>query len=628
MKQGKRKKKNLITFPDSRKGRVCGVLWTACVLLVASLAIGIMSLYFGAVKYGWDMFVSYFKVDMLVLLNLLPVVLITFLLWFITGRAGLSFGLTTAVVMTLTMVNVIMIKLRNDPLMMEDLMLISEAGGVAGDYNLALTKGKILGIVIAIVMVVLVSLLTHSFHMRIREGWGKFRLLMTVLLAVVMGLLWNHVYLSTRVYEATINHYGINHYSAVDEFQSRGFVYPFLYSYKKAIDTAPDGYDKSEAAAVMDSYEDADMDDDEKVNVIAVMLEAYADLSRLTDNEAIAEVYEPLHEIEAQSISGGVVTNVFAGGTVMTERSFLTGYTSLGNFRTASNSYVRYFASQGYTVEGSHPGYAWFYNRSNANENLGFENYYFYENYYCDTAVNKDTLIRDSDVVFFEEIVDLMQESIEEDGNPYFSFNVSYQNHGPYDTDSLFREDEVYVTSEETGWSEESCNILNNYLAGVADTTEQIAETLERLEEYDEPVVFIAFGDHLPWLGDSNSVYTEVGMNISTDTTEGYLNHYTTPFFIWANSAAKEALDSDFTGEAGDVSPNFLMNELFEACGWEGSAFLQYTDTVREVSSVTTSSGAYLIDGEITQDVSDEEQEIFDLYDCVQYYWRRNFQGS
>ncbi|MGM9629904.1 sulfatase-like hydrolase/transferase [Butyricicoccus sp.] len=616
----------LETFPDSRWGRVAAVVWTAVLLLAASLGVGMLSLSFGPVKYGKEMFDSYFQVPGLVLLNVLPVILLTFLLWFVTGRAGLGFGITTAAVMTLTMVNILKIRLRNDPLMMEDLKLISEAGGVAGKYNLSLTQEQWRGIAIAVLLIAIVSALTHRFRMKRRQGWGKVRLAGCFVLLVVTGVLWKTVYLSEGIYNATINKCGINHYSNVDEFQSRGFVYPFLYSYKKSVDTPPEGYKKKEAAEILDSYEDADIPEEKKINVVSVMLEAYADLSKLVDNDAIDAVYEPLHEIESRSISGGLVSDVFMGNTVQTERAFLTGYNRMGSFRSLSNSYVRYLASQGYTTEGSHPGYDWFYNRANINENLGFEQYYFFDDYYSNTGMNKDTLILDSDALFFPEVVKMMQNSIEETGKPYFSFHVSYQNHGPYYTDHLFREGQEYVTPEDTGWSQESCTILNNYLGNIADTTEQLQKTLDALEEYDEPVVFVAFGDHLPWLGDDNSVYLETGMNISTDTEEGYLNHFTTPYFFWANSAAKDVLGSDFTGEGDTISPCFLMNDLFEALGWTGDAYMQYTRSVRETCPILSANLAYKIDGTFTRELTEDQQAVVDEFNCVQYYRRKNFE--
>ncbi len=614
-------------FPDTKLGKRVGFAWTALVLLAASICIGVISLYAGAVKYGLAMFRTYFLVWGLAALNILPIVLLTFLLWFALGQAGLALGISTVIVLVCNVVNILKIRLRNDPFMMEDVKLISEAGGIAGKYNLSLSAENWLAIAAAVVIVIVASVLTRKFTMKRKNGWAPIRLVGCIVFVGVAALLWKFVYLNDNVYAATINEEAhINHLSNVDEFQSRGFVYPFLYSYKKAIDPAPEGYDEKAAAAVLDEYEDADIPEDRKVNIISVMLEAYADLSQLVDNAAIAEVYAPLHEIQAQSVSGNLVANVFAGGTNQTERSFLTGYSHLGSFRTPSNSYVRYFTSQGYTAEGSHPGYDWFYNRSNINENLGFENYYFLENYYCNTEVNQDTLILDSDAIFFPEVVNMMQRSISETGKPYFSFHVSYQNHGPYNTETLFRPEEVYVTPESTGWSQESCTILNNYLAGIADTTKQIQQVLDSLNSYEEPVIFVAFGDHLPWLGDDNSVYTETGMNIDEGTTEGYLNHYSTPYFIWANEAAKQVLNNEFVGDGGTLSPNFLMNELFDLCGWTGNAYMQYTQTVRAVSPVTAESGFYLLENEITNTLPEDKAEIFRQFKCVQYYRRKNFE--
>ncbi|MDO5784216.1 MAG: LTA synthase family protein [Eubacteriales bacterium] len=614
-------------FPNTKLGRSAGFLWTALVLLAASICVGIISLYFGAVKFGYPMFQTYFHVWGLAALNILPISLLTFLFWFMFGRAGLSLAIPTAVAISFNIINILKIRLRNDPFMMEDIKLASEAGGIAGEYNLSLSVENWLGIAAAVGIVLVTMIITRKCKLRRKEGWGRLRLVGSIVFAAVVVLLWKFVYLNDNVYAATINNEaGINHMSNVDEFQSRGFVYPFLHSYKEAIDPAPEGYDEKAAAAVLAEYEDADIPEDKKVNVISVMLEAYTDLSRLVDNQVVAEVYAPLHEIEAQSVSGNLVSNVFAGGTNQTERSFLTGYSHLGSFRTPSNSYVRYFTSQGYTAEGSHPGYEWFYNRSNINENLGFENYYFLENYYCNTPVNQDTLIRDSDAVFFTEVVNMMQRSISETGKPYFSFHVSYQNHGPYDTETLFRPEEIYVTPDSTGWSQESCTILNNYLAGLADTTKQIQQMLDTLNTYEEPVVFVAFGDHLPWLGDDNSVYTETGMNIDEGTTEGYLNHYSTPYFIWANEAAKQVLDNDFVGDGGYLSPNFLMNELFDLCGWTGDAYMQYTQTVRAVSPVTAENGSYLLENEMTKTPPADAAEVFQQFQYVQNYRRKNFE--
>ena len=76
-------------------------------------------------------------------------------------------------------------------------------------------------------------------------------------------------------------------------------------------------------------------------------------------------------------------------------------------------------------MEGSHPGHDWFYNRKNINEYLGFENYYFYENYYAELADNQIA----GDDILFRSIVKLYNAN-KGSGKPYF-IQCYYQNHGP-----------------------------------------------------------------------------------------------------------------------------------------------------------------------------------------------------
>ncbi len=65
----------------------------------------------------------------------------------------------------------------------------------------------------------------------------------------------------------------------------------------------------------------------------------------------------------------------------------------------------------------------------------------------------------------------------------------------------------------------------------------------------------------------------------------------------WPRLTAKEVLGQDFVGEGPDVSTCFLMNEVFDLCGWEGSAWTQATDEIREALPVLT-----VVDGYVEKD--------------------------
>ena len=163
--------------------------------------------------------------------------------------------------------------------------------------------------------------------------------------------------------------------------------------------------------------------------------------------------------------------------------------------------------------------------------------------------------------------------------------------------------------------------MFNNYLHGINLTIDAVTAMVDELEAMDEPVVLVLFGDHKPWGGNGNSAYAGIGADFDLSTLEGFYEYYSTPYLIWANSSAKEALDRDFQGEGGDFSPCFLMNELFEQCGWTGPAFLQYAEEIRSLTPLVHSQGLYLTpDGELTDDLPQEVADRLLEYQWVEYY--------
>ena len=118
-----------------------------------------------------------------------------------------------------------------------------------------------------------------------------------------------------------------------------------------------------------------------------------------------------------------------------------------------------------------------------------------------------------------------------------------------YSTEQLY--DTSYVIKQED-YTDDEYNILNNYLSGIKNTGEELEKLIEEIESLDEPCVLVAFGDHKPWLGEGNSVYEMLGIDLDVSTLEGFYNYYATPYIMYANDAAKQITGNQFVGE-GDV---------------------------------------------------------------------------
>ena len=562
---------------------------------------------YSCVKAREAMFESYFENALIAWMNIIPVLLIGGILYLIFNRAWVSSLLTGALCLGLGFVNFFKVLFRSEPVNFEDVTLFQEALNMTGrGYDLFLEREMIYWILFVVGCTLFLFLFAGG------KNPGMFRLLTLAALFVGWQVYMYHCADKVIYEEETRNDALINKWSENEEYYSKGLVYPFLHSYTTYGMPAPAGYSEAQAAKWLAAYDGGEIPAERQVDVICIMLEAYSDFEDL-GVEGIAEpVYAPLRQIQAESISGNLITNIFAGNTINTERAFLSGYVRPPSFRGNTSAYPWFFREQGYRAEGSHASFAWFYNRENVTQNMGFSDYYFLN--------SKQVGRKSSDYYYLPRVLALYDEHCAETEQPYFSYHLTYQGHGPYVTTWLNGWGNGFYENEAS--SDEAYYALNNYLGGIKSTGLELTAVLNELRGRERPVVVVAFGDHKPWMGDANSIYEELGVNMDPGTNEGYRNYYSTPYFIWGNDAAKSTLGTDLTGDGGEIAPAFLMHVLFEACGWTGPAYMQATDEIRQEVPVPTDKGVYILaDGSIGM----EEPEAAQKLSYLEHYMKTHF---
>ena len=395
----------------------------------------------------------------------------------------------------------------------------------------------------------------------------------TILLILVLSIfMYFKVYSNQDIYQSVGDKSLINIWLSTRQSQIRGLTYPFIYSIRDSMIKKPDNYDEKKAKKVLNEFAYKDISNDKKVNIIAIMLEAYNDFSKFNKINFNTDVYEKFHNIQKDSLYGNIVTNIFGGGTIITERNFLTGYDTFPSFRKNTNSYVWYFKEQGYNVEAFHPSYGAFYNRSLVNINLGFNYYYNYDNTFkkYDDDFGKDEL-------FMNYIIKKYEEN-KKTNKPYFSFSVTYQNHGPYTGENY--DGKQFFFDNDGRYNSEAYNVINEYLKGIYSTNDALDKLVNYFDNENDATIIIFFGDHNPFIGENG--YSELGINMDLDNVEGFLNYYETPYVIHANKSARKMFNKSFVGEGNNISPIFLMNELFDYIGLEGNEYLQYMSNLKE----------------------------------------------
>ena len=537
---------------------------TLLLVLLGACCLGLLSLYFSAGDHGLYLFRWYLTQPKVLILNLIPFILLTLLLYAALNRAWLAFLVSGSVCLFFSWAQYWKLMARSDPIYAGDLLIFTEATQMAGQY-VQFTWQIILSAVLVILAVIVLFFLASG---RMRKPLPRLALAAAV---IALGFwLYPNYYTDTATYESMSVWPEINKWFETNRYISRGGIYPFIHSIPDALPTPPEGYDETEAHQALAAHPSDDIPDSEKVSIVVTQLEAFADLSTATDRITGADPFAEFHALQAESYHGTLMPNVFAGGTIDTERCVLTGFSLLEEFRRPSWSYARYFADQGYAVEGAHAGYEAFYNRINVNDNLGISDYRFIEGYY-------ENLLEGipMDNVFLPDVTDHVLAAME--NGPVFSFNVTYQNHGPYSNNYAFFP-EPYVPQEDL--SDSDWFIANNYLWGLQDTARQMQVMVDRFRSIDEPVILVFFGDHKPWLGEQSVTYDALGIDIRSSSDESFRNYYATEYLFWANDAAKEVLGTELVGQGPEISPCFLMNVLFEQCGWEGPGYMKLTDEV------------------------------------------------
>ena len=553
--------------------------------------------------------IYYYVIDIkLMLLNLFPIVLLIYLFWFITKKLWISFSFVSFLVFLIGIINKTKLYYRDDIFKFEDILLFKEALTMTSRYDIIINWYVIL----SIILIIIIILFLKRFVSKIKFKY--YVIYPIIILLITIGVIsYNKIYTNATIYNSVGNLADVNVWIATRQSQVRGLIYPFIYSSTEMTVNPPDGYSEEKVKEILDDYDYSDIEEDKKVNIIAIMLEAYNDFTKFDSINFTEDVYEQFHEIKGNSLYGELIVNVFGGGTATTERMFITGFYNFPTFRKPTNSYAQYFKEQGYLVEAMHPIYGSFYNRNTVNLNLGFENYWNYDNKF--KAITENFL---EDEEFYQYIIEGLQNA-NDSGKKYFNFSVTYQNHGPYTTTPI---ENNFIEKE--NYSDNAYNMFNTYLNGIKSSNEALYNLVDFIDNYNEPTIIILFGDHNPYLGENNYVYQELGINMDVSTEEGFTNYYGTPFVIHANDEAKKVFDKEFVGDLGYISPNFLMNEFFEYVGYEGNEYTQFTNDVKEYIDVINPI-YYEEDEEFVPVQASEYTDLMNEFWLVNFYWMTNF---
>ena len=577
---------------------------------------------------------AHFKAQpLLIVLNAMPIGLLVLALTCLLRNVFFSASLVNLAVCVLSIANRIKLEVRDEPVFPRDFALLKEVGSAMGTYDIHFPWSVIAVVLFASAALAVLGVFCKGqpFPIARLRGWLGRVLGCGASFAVLTGLILT-VYASNDLY----NSFSVsNAYYIPSVFNELGFPYCFCHQFTTYPIDKPEGFDKAEAEDWDDGGETGLGKD---VHLIMVMDEAFSDL---TDDDAFAYTAEndPLPNLHAlqtdpHAISGHVVVPGFAGGTANTEFDVLTGMqtnalsaATTSSFRVVNrnlDSVLRLFGDDGYHTSFFHPGDDWFYNRENVYRWMGAEETVFVDQ--MEDVDYKGRWVTDDYMAGFIE--DKFEEAVE-NGELLCNYTTTIQNHMSYTADKYGADYEYPDVPLTVSVSPEVETLLKVYVEGARDADAMLGRLVDYFSATDEPVVLAFWGDHLPYLGDNQLGYAELGSEVALSEEERSdpLCSYETPYVIWANDAAAEILDWDAAVEALDLPENhelsasFLGAALVELTGRTGeSPWFDFLNQLRRELPVVQKKTYLTMDGTYTKIISTEQEQLIDQWRKWSYY--------
>ena len=309
-------------------------------------------------------------------------------------------------------------------------------------------------------------------------------------------------------------------------YQKYGFAYCFANSVVNVGVKKPKEYSAETIEKIkqnLDNAEDKPIEDAQTPNIIFLQLESFFDVNKVKNLELSQEATPIFNRLKEEYPSGFLSVNNVGYGTANTEFEMMTGMnledfgpgefpykTILKESTCESVAYV--LRDYGYTSHVIHNNNASFYSRNEVFKNLGINTFTSVE-FMNPTEYTPLDWVKDS--ILTEQIVDVLDSTEEQD----FIYTISVQGHGSYPTYEVLEDPLITVSGIE---DEERRYQFEYYVNQIKEMDDFIGELTQALSNYEEDVILVMYGDHLP----------------SLELTEDELTNgdlYQTEYIIWSN---------------------------------------------------------------------------------------------
>lgn len=357
----------------------------------------------------------------------------------------------------------------------------------------------------------------------------------------------------------------------VDAYNQYGFATCFAFTFGDMGVNKPDEYSTETVEEIIEDIDGTELpeptaepgphifdesDNLSQPNIIYVQLESLFDVNTILGSRYSKDPTPNFNRLSREFPSGELYVPSIGGGTANVEFEVLSGFNleffGAGEYpystvlQEATCETIAYnLLDQNYATTAMHNHNGKFYSRNEVYSRLGFEKFVSLE--YMPYATYTD-IGWCEDNILTREILKAMDATEQRD----FVMAITVESHGKYDEAYVPGEDDPAILSLPEQINQPK---FAHYLSLIHATDKFIGELIGELELYDEPVVCVFYGDHLPALDLTNDIMTTGSI-------------YASRYVIWNNFGAEF--------EAPNLQAYRLSANLLKQLGMTGGVITKY----------------------------------------------------
>lgn len=541
----------------------------------------------------------------IIVLNMLVIFTIFITLYAVFNSFKIAIIGLNVITVIFGLTNYFIVMFRGTAFLAVDVLNISTAANVAGEYSYTLNFPVYLLVITSVAICFLaVKLGRNTFTS------GRKRVL-SIALAVFIVFGCYQCFFGTDRYDKLLK---IKYFKPQKTYAENGMYATFVKSIRDLIVDVPEGYssDAVEKLAKENRGTSAAIKEEQYPNIIVIMDEAFTDFSSFTDLKINKDCLPFYHSLKENAIKGQMFVSTFGGGTASTEFEVLTSNTMafIPNGITAYTTYINDPMSSMATILNKqnyggllamHPYYGNGYKRDKVYPLLGFRDFITMDDFKMDANRVGRHISDEADV---DRIITEYENHKKENDTPFYMFNVTMQNHSPFNAENVSGDIRLEYDMD-IPQAQQYMNLMKH-------TDDALRKIVTYFEGKKEPTLIVFFGDHQPKL--EKSFYSEVKKGYKLDDAYRKLLKYNTQFMIWANYDIEEQQDVY-------ISANYLRELVLDTAGLAKTGYDEFVAKVKEEIPIITKHGYIDKNGSfyMNGDKHSPYYELLSQYNILEY---------